>query len=119
MTIQDGDRKEIDIKRYAKVEKIPGGEINDCRVIKGVMINKDVTHAQMRRHIKNPRILLLDCPLEYKKAESQFAIELSSEEHWTQILKTEEEYVSKLCSDIIKHKPDIVITEKGVSGNQI
>jgi len=115
VTLQDGDRKEIDIKRYAKVEKIPGGDINDCRVISGVMINKDVTHAQMRRRIENPRIILLDCPLEYKKAESQFSIELSSEEHWTQILKTEEEYVTRLCNDIIKHKPDIVITEKGVS----
>jgi len=115
VTIQDGDRKEIDIKRYAKVEKVPGGDITDCKVISGVMINKDVTHAQMRRRIENPRIVLLDCPLEYKKAESQFSIELSSEEHWTQILKTEEEYVSRLCQDIIKFKPDIVITEKGVS----
>jgi fatty acid/phospholipid biosynthesis enzyme len=25
----------------------------------------------MRRRIENPRILLLDCPLEYKKGESQ------------------------------------------------
>lgn len=114
--MQDGDRKEIDIKRYAKVEKIPGGEINDCRVISGVMFNKDVTHGQMRRRIENPRIMLLDCPLEYKKAESQFSIELSSEEHWTQILKTEEEYINKLCADILKWKPDIVVTEKGVSG---
>jgi len=115
VTLQDGDRKEIDIKRYAKVEKIPGGDITECRVVSGVMFNKDVTHAQMRRKIENPRIILLDCPLEYKKAESQFSIELSSEEHWTQILKTEEEYVSRLCNDILKFKPDIVVTEKGVS----
>jgi hypothetical protein len=32
---------------------------------------QDVTHAKMRRRIENPRILLLDCPLEYKKGESQ------------------------------------------------
>lgn len=35
------------------------------------MINKDVTHPRMRRHIKNPRIVLLDSSLEYKKGESQ------------------------------------------------
>ena len=28
-------QKEIDIKNYAKVEKIPGGTIEDCRVLKG------------------------------------------------------------------------------------
>eukprot|EP01117_Protostelium_nocturnum_P013414 TRINITY_DN49_c0_g2_i1.p1 TRINITY_DN49_c0_g2~~TRINITY_DN49_c0_g2_i1.p1 ORF type:complete len:552 (-),score=208.87 TRINITY_DN49_c0_g2_i1:122-1777(-) len=115
VTIQDGDRKEIDIKRYAKVEKIPGGEITDCRVVSGVMFNKDVTHAQMRRRIENPRIILLDCPLEYKKAESKFSIEVTSEEHWTQVLKTEEAYVENLCKSILALKPDVVITEKGVS----
>lgn len=35
----------------------------------GVMFNKDVTHSKMRRKIENPRVLLLDCPLEYKKGE--------------------------------------------------
>ena len=35
------------------------------------MINKDVTHPRMRRRIVNPRIMLLDCNLEYKKGESQ------------------------------------------------
>ena len=33
-----GGRMEVDVKRYAKVEKIPGGELDDCRVLKGVMI---------------------------------------------------------------------------------
>ena len=31
---------EIDIKKYCKVEKIPGGSLEDCRVLKGVMFNK-------------------------------------------------------------------------------
>ena len=68
-----------DLKRYAKVEKIPGGMLGESRVLEGVMLNKDVTHPQMRRFIKNPRILLMDCPLEYKKGESQTNIELSKE----------------------------------------
>jgi T-complex protein 1 subunit gamma len=61
--LQDG-RPDVDVKRYAKVEKIPGGEIENSRVLKGVMINKDVNHPKMRRFIRKPRILLLDCPLE-------------------------------------------------------
>ena len=68
---KSGQTMEVDIKRYAKVEKIPGGEIDDNVVLKGVMFNKDTTHSKMRRRIENPRILLLDCPLEYKKGESQ------------------------------------------------
>jgi T-complex protein 1 subunit gamma len=61
-----GGMPTVDIKRYAKVEKIPGGELDDATVLKGVMFQKDVTHSKMRRKIENPRILLLDSPLEYK-----------------------------------------------------
>ncbi|GFH07457.1 T-complex protein 1 subunit gamma [Haematococcus lacustris] len=76
-------RQEIDIKNYAKVEKIPGGAIDDCKVLKGVMFNKDVVApGRMRRKIHNPRILLLDCPLEYKKGENQTNVEISKEEDW-------------------------------------
>ncbi|KAF2087745.1 T-complex protein 1 [Saccharata proteae CBS 121410] len=108
-------RQEVDIKRYARVEKIPGGEIEDSCVLDGVMLNKDITHPKMRRRIENPRIVLLDCPLEYKKGESQTNIEISKEEDWNRILQIEEEQVKIMCEAIIAVKPDLVITEKGVS----
>jgi T-complex protein 1 subunit gamma len=111
--------KTVDIKRYARVEKVPGGEIEDCRVLQGVMINKDVTHPKMRRKIANPRIVLLDCPLEYKKGESQTNIEISKEEDWNRVLQIEEEQIKAMCEKIIEFKPDLVFTEKGVSGESI
>ncbi|CUS06675.1 unnamed protein product [Tuber aestivum] len=82
-----GGRKEVNIKHHTRVEKIPGGEIEDSRVLDGVMSNKDITHPTMRRRIENLRIILLDCALEYKG----------------QGLRP----ISKL--------PDLVNTEKGVS----
>merc|ERR1719382_2202833 len=114
VTMPDG-RKEIDIKRYAKVEKISGGELTQCEVLDGVMFNKDITHPRMRREIKNPRVLLLDCPLEYKKGESQTNVEITKEADWEKLLQQEEEEMKKVCDDIISVKPDVVITEKGVS----
>jgi T-complex protein 1 subunit gamma len=35
---------------------------------------------------------------------------------WATILAQEEELVKKMCDDIIAVKPDLVFTEKGVSG---
>ena len=50
VSVDKGDgKKEIDIKRYARVEMIPGGTIEDSEVLRGVMLNKDVTHSRMRR----------------------------------------------------------------------
>lgn len=115
VSMESSGKKEIDIKRYAKVEKIPGGSIEDSQVLKGVMFNKDVTHPKMRRRIEKPRILLLDCNLEYKKGESQTNIEIMKEEDFSKVLEMEEAYIKKTCDEIIAFKPDLVITEKGVS----
>jgi len=111
----DTGRREIDIKRYAKVEKVPGGTVEESQVLDGVMLNKDVTHPSMKRRIENPRILLLDSSLEYQKGESQTDLELSKEADFEQILQMEEEYIKRVTDDIIKMKPDLLFTEKGIS----
>ena len=115
LTVLDEKTNEIDLKRYVRVEKIPGGELSDCRVIRGVMLNKDVTHASMRRRIEHPRIILLDCSLEYVKAESVASLEIHEAEAWDRALKQEEEAVKEMCDAILAFKPDLVITEKGIS----
>lgn len=115
VSTDNSGKKEIDIKRYAKVEKIPGGAIEDSMVLKGVMFNKDVTHPKMKRRLEKPRILLLDCNLEYKKGESQTNIELMKEEDFSKVLEQEEAFIKKMCDEILAFKPDLVITEKGVS----
>ena len=81
------------------------------------MLNKDIVHPQMRRRIHNPRIVLLDCPLEYKKGESQTNIEISKEMDFARIQQIEEQQVKSMVDAIIEFKPDLVITEKGVSGS--
>jgi T-complex protein 1 subunit gamma len=65
------------------------------------MLNKDVVHPKMKRYglindklfyfhylirrIENPRIVLLDCSLEYKKGESQTSLEFSGEPDFTYV----------------------------------
>uniref|UniRef100_A0A0N5C3Z7 T-complex protein 1 subunit gamma n=1 Tax=Strongyloides papillosus TaxID=174720 RepID=A0A0N5C3Z7_STREA len=115
IAVTDGATKDIDIKRYCRIEKVPGGNIEDSRVFKGVVINKDVVHPKMKRRIENPRVILLDCNLEYKKGESQTSLELMNEADFTKVLQHEEAEVKRMCDEIIALKPDLVITEKGIS----
>ena len=61
------------------------------------MVNKDVTHQKMKRRIENPRIILLDCPLEYKKGESQTNVELTAETDFTKVTKN----IIILCRTIL------------------
>ncbi|NXJ15452.1 TCPG protein, partial [Odontophorus gujanensis] len=103
------------ISHLLSVCQIPGGFCEDSCVLRGIMVNKDVTHPRMRRLIKNPRVVLLDCSLEYKKGESQTDIEITREEDFARILQMEEEYIQQICEDLMRVKPDLVITEKGIS----
>jgi len=42
-------------------------------------------------------------------------VEIFGENEFQTLLKMEEQYIERICSDIIKFKPDLVITEKGIS----
>ena len=74
-----------------------------------------LVRSSAARSIKNPRVILLDCPLEYKKGENAINVELKDASNFELLLKLEEEYVKGLCEDIAKFKPDVVFTEKGLS----
>jgi len=113
--VTKNDYREIDIKRYCRIEKVPGGDISESQVIKGVVLNKDVVHAKMTRRIENPRIILLDCPLEYKKGESQTSLEIMKEEDFSRVLEQEEDAIKRQCEQIINLKPNLILTEKGIS----
>ena len=111
-----GAPPEIDLTRWAKVEKLPGGALEDSAVLRGVAFEKDVVvPGRMRRRIERPRVLLLDSPLEYRKGENQTNVELAREEDWAALLKQEEDWIKGTCERIAALKPDVVVTEKGLS----
>ncbi len=72
----------IDTKRFARVERIPGGQLSDSYVLDGIIVNKDVLHPKMRRYILNPIIICLDIPMEYNKGESQTNIGVDIDCHF-------------------------------------
>ena len=106
---------DIDIKKYCRIEKIPGGAVEDCQIVHGCIMNKDLIHPEMPTQIMNPRIILLDCPLEYKKVNSMLNVELEKNEDLEDLLKVEDEFTVNCFNKIMQFKPNIVCTEKGVS----
>lgn len=109
------DGNKCDLKSNMRVEKILGGNFMESEVVDGIIINKDIIHPQMRRRIENPRVIILESPLEYKKGESQTNYEFSDEHSFTRALEIEEEQVREMCGKIVALKPDVVVCEKGVS----
>ncbi|OBS80538.1 hypothetical protein A6R68_21255, partial [Neotoma lepida] len=59
---QDDD---MDIRQFVHIKKIPGGKKFDSVVVNGFVCTKNIAHKKMNSCIKNPKILLLKCSIEY------------------------------------------------------
>ncbi|EGO31097.1 hypothetical protein SERLADRAFT_353741 [Serpula lacrymans var. lacrymans S7.9] len=100
--------EDMDVRRYVKIKKIPGGSPSDSEYVDGAVITKNVAHKQMSRFQKNPRVMFVTFPLEFHRVEGQYV-------HFGQILRQEKEYLGNLASRIAALRPHIVIVEKSVS----
>ena len=100
--------QDMDVRRYVKIKKIPGGSPKDSEFVTGAVITKNVAHKQMSRSQSNPRIMLVTFPLEFSRVEGQYL-------HFGQILRQEKEYLGNLASRIAALRPHIVLVEKSVS----
>ena len=63
---------DVDIKNYIKVEKVPGGQLEDSRVLKGVMIKKDVVApSKMSKRLLTHTSFFLILPLSIKRVKTK------------------------------------------------
>ncbi|PIL31519.1 hypothetical protein GSI_06221 [Ganoderma sinense ZZ0214-1] len=99
---------DMDVRRYVKIKKIPGGAPQDSEYVDGAVITKNVAHKQMSRNLRNPRVMLVTFPLEFHRVEGQYM-------HFGQIFRQEKEYLGNLASRIAALRPHVVLAEKSVS----
>ena len=100
--------QDMDVRRYVKIKKIPGGSPKDSEYVNGAVITKNVAHKQMSRLQANPRVMLVTFPLEFSRIEGQYM-------HFGQILRQEKEYLGNLASRIAALRPHVVLVEQSVS----
>ncbi|KAF8807958.1 hypothetical protein BYT27DRAFT_7190050 [Phlegmacium glaucopus] len=100
--------QDMDVRRYVKIKKIPGGSPRDSEYVNGAVITKNVAHKQMSRLQANPRVMLVTFPLEFSRVEGQYM-------HFGQIVRQEKEYLGNLASRIAALRPHVVLVEQSVS----
>jgi 1-phosphatidylinositol-3-phosphate 5-kinase len=99
---------DMDVRRYVKIKKIPGGAPKDSEYVDGAVITKNVSHKSMARSQRHPRVMLVTFPLEFSRVEGQYI-------PFGQIVRQEKEYMGNLVSRIAAYRPHVVLAEKSVS----
>ncbi|KAH9578893.1 Chaperonin Cpn60/TCP-1 family [Trypanosoma melophagium] len=101
LSVADMDRRDVNLD-LIKVEGKVGGCLEDTCLVNGIVIDKDFSHPQMPKELKNPKIAILTCPFEPPKPKTKHTVHISSAEHMMEIHSQEQEYFRKqvkLCKD--------------------
>uniref|UniRef100_A0A6Q2YLJ5 1-phosphatidylinositol 3-phosphate 5-kinase n=1 Tax=Esox lucius TaxID=8010 RepID=A0A6Q2YLJ5_ESOLU len=100
---------DMDIRQLVHVKKIPGGKKFDSTVVNGFVCTKNIAHKKMNSYIKNPKILLLKCSIEYLyREETKFTC-------IDPIVLQEREFLKNYVQRIADVRPNLVLVEKTVS----
>ncbi|ODQ73775.1 hypothetical protein LIPSTDRAFT_37495, partial [Lipomyces starkeyi NRRL Y-11557] len=105
--IRAGD--EIDVRSFVKIKRIPGATPDDTVYLSGVVFTKNLALKSMLREITSPKVMLLAFPLEYHTEPVQF---MSLEP----VMAKEKDELQELVDGIAALRPQILLTERGVSG---
>ncbi|KAJ4922037.1 hypothetical protein JOQ06_021479 [Pogonophryne albipinna] len=100
---------DMDIRQLVHIKKISGGKKFDSTVVNGFVCTKNIAHKKMNPYIKNPKILLLKCSIEYLyREESKFSC-------IDPIVLQEREFLKNYVQRIVDVRPTLVLVEKTVS----
>ncbi|XP_069471712.1 1-phosphatidylinositol 3-phosphate 5-kinase isoform X4 [Ambystoma mexicanum] len=100
---------DMDVRQFVHIKKIPGGKKFDTVVVNGFVCSKNIAHKKMNSFIKNPKILLLKCSIEYLyREETKFTC-------IDPIVLQEREFLKNYVQRIVDVRPTLVLVEKTVS----
>ena len=96
------------------VEKKPGESVTGTKLIKGIVLDKEVVHSGMPRRVENANIALLNSPLEVEKTEFDAKINIDSPEAMEAFLKEEENMLRTMAKKIAATGANVLICQKGI-----
>lgn len=96
--VADFKRKDVDFE-LIKMEKKVGGSIEDSKLINGVLLEKDWSHPQMPKEVRDCKIAILTCPFEPPKPKTKHKLDISNVEEF----KLLQEYEQKKFQEMIDH----------------
>ncbi|MDN5844905.1 MAG: TCP-1/cpn60 chaperonin family protein [Candidatus Nitrosocosmicus sp.] len=97
-----------------KVEKKSGGSIKDTKLIKGIVLDKEVVHGGMPKRAEKAKIALINSALEIEKTEFDAKLNITSPEQMKRFLDEENTMLKTMVEKITGSGANVVICQKGL-----
>ncbi|HEU4604814.1 MAG TPA: thermosome subunit beta [Nitrososphaera sp.] len=97
-----------------KVEKKAGGSMRDTKLIKGIVLDKEVVHAGMPKKIEGAKIALVNSALEIEKTEMSAEIRISDPQQMQMFLEEENRMLKSMVDKVKSAGANVVLCQKGI-----
>ena len=97
-----------------KVDKKPGGSLKDTKLIRGVVLDKEVVHAGMPKRVENAKIALINAPFEIEKTEFDAKLNITDPAMMKKFLDEENALLKSMVDKVVATGANVVICQKGI-----
>uniref|UniRef100_A0A2K5SHM8 T-complex protein 1 subunit epsilon n=1 Tax=Cebus imitator TaxID=2715852 RepID=A0A2K5SHM8_CEBIM len=105
-------RRDVDFE-LIKVEGKVGGRLEDTKLIKGVIVDKDFSYPQMPKKVEDAKIAILTCPFEPPKPKTKHKLDVTSVEDYKALQKYEKEKFEEMIQQIKETGANLAICQWG------
>merc|ERR1712029_218742 len=99
LAVADLEKKDVNFE-LIKIEGKTGGKLEDTMLVKGVIIDKDFSHPQMPKHLKDVKLCVLTCPFEPPKPKTKHKLDITSVEDYRSLRKYEAEKFEEMVKQV-------------------
>ena len=108
-----GDEYFVDLENI-KVEKKPGGSIDDTQIVKGIVLDKEIVHSGMPTRIESAKIALINSALEIEKTEMSAEIRITDPTQMQMFLEEENRMLKTMVDKLHDVGANVLICQKGI-----
>lgn len=106
--VADLDRKDVNFDLIKIVAKA-GGAIEDSEFIEGIVLDKEYSHPQMQKEIKDAKICILTCPFEPPKPKTKHGLEIKSADDYNKLYNMEQQYFKDMVAKVKDSGANVVL----------
>merc|ERR1711983_452168 len=112
LAVADIERKDVNFE-LIKVETKVGGKMEDSMLVKGVIVDKDFSHPQMPKVLKDVKLAILTCPFEPPKPKTKHKLDVTNAEDYRKLRQYEAEKFDEMVSQVKEAGANLAICQWG------
>jgi len=112
LSVADLERKDVNFD-LIKVDGKAGGKMEDTKLIKGIVLDKDFSHPQMPKEVRDAKLCVLTCPFEPPKPKTKHHLDITSPEAYAALQEQEQKYFTDMVKKVKDSGATVVICQWG------